>query len=69
MAKELKCGDLMPGCDTVIVGKDADEVFEDLPSVGPVGKVHGGVALEHVFDVEGRKTHHTPPAGTVIREG
>ena len=28
MAKVLKCGDLMPGCDTVIVGKDADEVFE-----------------------------------------
>ena len=27
MAKVLKCGDLMPGCDTVIVGKDADEVF------------------------------------------
>jgi predicted small metal-binding protein len=27
MAKELRCGDLMPGCDTVIVGKDADEVF------------------------------------------
>jgi predicted small metal-binding protein len=23
----LKCGDLMPGCDTVIVGKDVDEVF------------------------------------------
>jgi predicted small metal-binding protein len=23
----LKCDDLMPGCDTVIVGKDADEVF------------------------------------------
>ena len=27
MAKVLRCGDLMPGCDTVIVGKDADEVF------------------------------------------
>ena len=27
MAKVLKCADLMPGCDTVIVGKDADEVF------------------------------------------
>ena len=27
MAKVLKCGDLMPGCDTVIVGKDVDEVF------------------------------------------
>ena len=27
MAKMLKCDDLMPGCDTVIVGKDADEVF------------------------------------------
>ena len=27
MAKVLKCGDLMPGCDTVIVGKDNDEVF------------------------------------------
>jgi predicted small metal-binding protein len=25
--KQLRCGDLMPGCDTVIVGKDADEVF------------------------------------------
>ena len=27
MAKVLKCGDLMPGCDTVIVGKDEDEVL------------------------------------------
>jgi predicted small metal-binding protein len=27
MAKVLKCGDLMPGCDTVITGKDNDEVF------------------------------------------
>jgi predicted small metal-binding protein len=27
MAKVLKCADLMPGCDTVIVGKDTDEVF------------------------------------------
>lgn len=27
MAKVLKCGDLMPGCDTVIRGKDTDEVF------------------------------------------
>jgi predicted small metal-binding protein len=27
VAKVLNCGDLMPGCDTVIVGKDADEVF------------------------------------------
>ncbi|HXW06560.1 MAG TPA: DUF1059 domain-containing protein [Vicinamibacterales bacterium] len=27
MAKVLKCGDLMPGCDTVILGKDDDEVF------------------------------------------
>ena len=27
MAKVLKCADLNPGCDTVIVGKDADEVF------------------------------------------
>jgi predicted small metal-binding protein len=28
MAKVLHCGDLMPGCDTVIVGKDVDEVIE-----------------------------------------
>jgi predicted small metal-binding protein len=28
MSKVLKCGDLMPGCDTVITGKDADEVLE-----------------------------------------
>lgn len=28
MSKVLKCGDLMPGCDTVIVGKDTDEVLE-----------------------------------------
>jgi predicted small metal-binding protein len=27
MAKILKCGDLMPGCDTVIEGKDNDEVL------------------------------------------
>jgi len=27
MTKVLKCGDLMPGCDTVIVGKDVDEVL------------------------------------------
>jgi predicted small metal-binding protein len=26
MAKMLNCGDLNPGCNTVIVGKDADEV-------------------------------------------
>ena len=25
--KILKCGDVMPGCDTVIEGKDSDEVF------------------------------------------
>jgi predicted small metal-binding protein len=25
--KVLKCGDIMPGCDKVIEGKDADEVF------------------------------------------
>ena len=27
MAKVLRCGDIMPGCDTVIQGKDEDEVF------------------------------------------
>jgi predicted small metal-binding protein len=27
VAKVLNCGDLMPGCDKVIVGKDVDEVF------------------------------------------
>jgi predicted small metal-binding protein len=27
VTKVLKCGDLMPGCDTVIVGKDTDEVL------------------------------------------
>ena len=27
MAKVLKCGELMPGCDTVIEGKDSDEVL------------------------------------------
>jgi len=26
MAKELKCGDLMPGCKAVVEGKDEDEV-------------------------------------------
>lgn len=26
MAKELKCGDLMPGCTTVVEGKDEAEV-------------------------------------------
>lgn len=25
--KVLHCGDLMPGCDTVITGKDSDEVL------------------------------------------
>jgi predicted small metal-binding protein len=25
--KVLRCGDLMPGCETVITGKDADEVL------------------------------------------
>lgn len=28
MAKVLKCGDLMPGCDTVIEGKDTEEVVQ-----------------------------------------
>lgn len=27
MAKELKCGDLMPGCEAVIKGKDENEVM------------------------------------------
>ena len=27
MAKELRCGDLMPGCNTVIEGKDEAEVM------------------------------------------
>ena len=27
MAKELRCGDLMPGCETVIEGKDEAEVM------------------------------------------
>ena len=27
MAKVLKCGELMPGCDTVIEGKDSEEVL------------------------------------------
>lgn len=27
MAKVLRCADLMPECNKVIVGKDADEVF------------------------------------------
>ena len=26
-SKILKCGDIMPGCETVIEGKDNDEVF------------------------------------------
>jgi predicted small metal-binding protein len=26
MAKEMRCGDLMPGCNTVIEGKDEQEV-------------------------------------------
>ena len=28
MAKELNCGDLMPGCKTVIEGKDVAEVMQ-----------------------------------------
>lgn len=27
MAKQLKCGDLMPGCNFVVEGKDAAEVM------------------------------------------
>ncbi|HEX6972839.1 MAG TPA: DUF1059 domain-containing protein [Vicinamibacterales bacterium] len=27
MAKVLRCGDIMPGCDTVIQGKTEEEVF------------------------------------------
>lgn len=27
MAKQLRCGELMPGCQTVIEGKDDDEVM------------------------------------------
>jgi predicted small metal-binding protein len=27
MAKELRCGDLMPGCNRVIEGKDEKEVM------------------------------------------
>jgi predicted small metal-binding protein len=27
MSKVLRCADLMPDCKTVIVGKDAEEVF------------------------------------------
>lgn len=27
MAKQLHCGDLMPGCDVVITGKNEDEVM------------------------------------------
>ncbi len=26
--KVLRCGDVMPGCDAVITGKDSDEVIE-----------------------------------------
>jgi predicted small metal-binding protein len=26
MAKEMRCGDLMPGCDKVIEGKDDNDV-------------------------------------------
>ena len=28
MAKQLKCGDLMPGCNAVIEGKDEAEVIK-----------------------------------------
>jgi predicted small metal-binding protein len=27
MAKELRCGDIMPGCTTVLEGKDEKEVM------------------------------------------
>ena len=27
MAKEMRCGDLMPGCDKVIEGRDEKEVM------------------------------------------
>lgn len=28
MAKELRCGDLMPGCEAVVEGKDEAEVMD-----------------------------------------
>ena len=28
MSKELKCGDVMPGCNTVLKGKDEKEVMK-----------------------------------------
>lgn len=27
MSKVLRCGDVMPGCDTIITGKSVDEVM------------------------------------------
>jgi predicted small metal-binding protein len=45
MAKELRCGDIMPGCQKVIEGKDDQEVLakaaaharddHNLPSIPP----------------------------------
>ena len=39
MAKILKCGDLMPGCNAVIEGKDAAEVMAK--GVEHAKKAHG----------------------------
>jgi predicted small metal-binding protein len=30
MSKELRCGDLMPGCNAVVEGKDVNEVMANV---------------------------------------
>lgn len=39
MAKELKCGDLMPGCKTIVEGKDEEEVMAK--AAGHAKEAHG----------------------------
>ncbi len=39
MAKTLKCGDLMPGCNAVVEGKDVAEVMAK--AVEHAKKAHG----------------------------
>ncbi len=61
MPKVLKCADVMGDCNTVIVGKDADEVFAKSRSARPQGTQHDDHHAErHVAD---RGGHQGPLTG------
>lgn len=53
MTKELHCGDLMPGCQVTIEGRDADEV---LTKAAVHAREHHGVATVPPAVVEKAKT-------------